>query len=290
MVSVSRIDVFLLTLSVVVLYPVGDHVVLEVDLVDEGTQKDLRLGLQAQADSEAHQPDQDSGEDLAVASAVVEVLEEVLVGIEEDFEADLEQVVVTEVGMGEEVGSDINPTVGAKAKHLLRERPPVLGEEEVVGTVVALTVGDQMHPMAVGTVVTAVIAVIVAAVNMRTDHPIGIVAPVGAIVNQSKNVNEEGVADTETVTAKVGMAEMTTPENVPTTAMATTILEANDDTELFSLAPQRMGLSQRVFSVLLAFQFSSLPSPRVSGQKYDSIMLHLKGQNHLHPCNHHRSG
>jgi len=60
------------------------------------------------------------------------------------------------------------------------------------------------------------------------------------------------------------------------------ILEANDDTELFDLAHQRMGLSQRVFSVLLAFQFSSLPSPRVSGQNYDSIVLHLKEQNYLH--------
>ena len=116
---------------------------------------------------------------------------------------------------------------------------------------------------------------------MTTDHPTGIVAQVGAIANRSKNESGEGVADTETVIAKVGMVEMTTPESVPTMVTATMILEANDGTELFDLAHQRMGLSQRVFSVLLAFQFSSLPSPRVSGQNYDSIVLHLKEQNHL---------
>lgn len=286
MVSVSKINVFLLTLSVAVLYPAGDPVVLEVDLVDEDTQKDHRLDPQAQADLEVHQPDQDSGEDLAVASVVVVASEEASVEIAVDFEEALEEAVVTEVGMGEEVASDINPTVGVKAKHRPRERPPALEEEEVadleaVGTVVALMV-DQMHQMAVGMVVIAVIAVIVAAANLTTDHPTGIVAQVGAIANLSKNESEEGVADTETVTAKVGMVEMTTPESVPTMVTATMILEANDDTELFDFAHQRMGLSQRVFSVLLAFQFSSLPSPRVSGQNYDSIVLHLKEQNYLH--------
>ena len=283
MVSVSKIDVFSLTLSVAVLYPAGDPVVLEVDLVDEDTQKDRRLDLQAQADLEVHQPDRDSGEDLAVASVVVEASEEVSVEIAVDFEEALEEAVVTEVGMGEEVASDINPTVGVKAKHRPRERPPALEEEEVAGLegVVALMV-DQMHQTVVGMAVIAVIAVIVAAANMTTDHPTGIVAQVGVIANRSKNESEEGVADTETVTAKVGMVEMTTPESVPTMVTATMILEANDDTELFDLAHQRMGLSQRVFSVLLAFQFSSLPSPRVSGQNYDSIVLHLKEQNYLH--------
>ena len=286
MVSVSKINVFLLTLSVAVLYPAGDPVVLEVDLVDEDTQKDRRLDLQAQADLEVHQPDRDSGEDLAVASAAVEASEEASVEIAADFEEALEEAVVTEVGMGEEVASDINPTVGAKAKHRPRERPPALEEEEVadleaVGTVVALMV-DQMYRMAVGMVVIAVIVVIVAAANMTTDHRTEIVAQVGAIANRSKNESGEGVADTETVIAKVGMVEMTTPESVPTMVTATMILEANDDTELFDLAHQRMGLSQRVFSVLLAFQFSSLPSPRVSGQNYDSIVLHLKEQNYLH--------
>ena len=185
--------------------------------------------------------------------------------------------------MGEEVASDINPTVGVKAKHRPRERPPALEEEEVADleVVVALMV-DQMHQTVVGMAVIAVIAVIVAAANMTTDHPTGIVAQVGVIANRSKNESEEGVADTETVTAKVGMVEMTTPESVPTMVTATMILEANDDTELFDLAHQRMGLSQRVFSVLLAFQFSSLPSPRVSGQNYHSIVLHLKEQNYLH--------
>ena len=281
MVSVSKINVFLLTLSVAVLYPAGDPVVLEVDLVDEDTQKDRRPDLQAQADLEVHQPDQDSGEDLAVASAVVEASGEASVEIAVDLEEALEEAVVTEVGMGEEVASDINPTVGVKAKHHPRERPPALEEEEVADleAVVALMV-DQMHQMAVGMVV---IAVIVAAANMTTDHPTGIVGQAGVIANRSKNESEEGVADTETVTAKVGMVEMTTPESVPTMVTATMILEANDDTELFDLAHQRMGLSQRVFSVLLAFQFSSLPSPRVSGQNYDSIVLHLKEQNyHLH--------
>ena len=289
MVFVSKIDVFLLTLSVAVLYPAGDPAVLEVDLVDEDTQKDRRPDLQAQAGLEAHQPDQDSGEDLVVASAVVEASEEDLVEIAVDFEEALEEAVVTEVGMGEEVASDINPTVGVKAKHRPRERPPALEEEEVadleaVGTVVALMV-DQIHRMAVGMVVIAVIVVIVvivAAANMMTDHPTGTVAQVGAIANRLKNESGEGVADTETVIAKVGMVEMTTPESVPTMVTATMILEANDDTELFDLAHQRMGLSQRVFSVLLAFQFSSLPSPRVSGQNYDSIVLHLKEQNYLH--------
>lgn len=283
MVSVSKINVFLLTLSVAVLYPAGDPVVLEVDLVDEDTQKDRRLDHQAQADLEVHQPDRDSGEDLAVASAVVEASEEASVEIAADFEEALEEAVVTEVGMGEEVASDINPTVGVKAKHRPRERPPALEEEEVAGLegVVALMV-DQMHQTVVGMAVIAVIAVIVAAANMTTDHPTGIVAQVGVIANRSKNESEEGVADTETVTAKVGMVEMTTPESVPTMVTATMILEANDDTELFDLAHQRMGLSQRVFSVLLAFQFSSLPSPRVSGQNYDSIVLHLKEQNYLH--------
>lgn len=295
MVSVSKIDVFSLTLSVAVLYPAGDPVVLEVDLVDEDTQKDRRPDLQAQAGLEVHQLDQDSGEDLVVASVVAEASEEALVEIAVDFEEALGEAVVTEVGMGEEVASDINPTVGVKAKHRPRERPPALEEEEAadleaVGTVVALMV-DQMHRMAVGMVVIAVIAVIVvivvivvtvAAANMTTDHPTGTVAQVGAIANRSKNESGEGVADTETVIAKVGMVEMTTPESVPTMVTATMILEANDDTELFDLAHQRMGLSQRVFSVLLAFQFSSLPSPRVSGQNYDSIVLHLKEQNHLH--------
>lgn len=278
MVSVSKINVFLLTLSVAVLYPAGGPVVLEVDLVDEDTQKDRRPDLQAQADLGVHQPDQDSGEDLAVASVVVEALEEASVEIAVDFEEALE--VVTEVGMGEEVALDINPAVGVKAKHRPRERPPALEEEEVADleAVVALMV-DQMHQMAVGMVV---IAVIVAAANMTTDHPTGIVGQVGVIANRSKNESEEGVAGTETVTAKVGMVEMTTPESVPTMVTATMILEANDDTELFDLAHQRMGLSQRVFSVLLAFQFSSLPSPRVSGQNYDSIVLHLKEQNYLH--------
>lgn len=280
MVSVSKINVFLLTLSVAVLYPAGDPVVLEVDSVDEDTQKDRRPDLQAQADLEVHQPDRDSGEDLAAASAVVEASEEASVEIAVDFEEALEEAVVTEVGMGEEVASDINPTVGVKAKHRPRERPPALEEEEVAGLegVVALMV-DQMHQTVVG---MAVIAVIVVAANMTTDHPTGIVAQVGVIANRSKNESEEGVADTETVTAKVGMVEMTTPESVPTMVTATMILEASDDTELFDLAHQRMGLSQRVFSVLLAFQFSSLPSPRVSGQNYDSIVLHLKEQNYLH--------
>ena len=264
--------------------------------MDEDTQKDPRPDLQAQAGLEVHQPDQDSGEDLAVASVVVEASEEASVEIAVDFEEALEEAVVTEVGMGEEVASDINPTVGVKAKHRPRERPLALEEEEVadleaVGTVVALMV-DQMYRMAVGMVVIGVIGVIVvivatvvivAAANMTTDHPTEIVAQVGAIANRSKNESGEGVADTETVTAKVGMVEMTTPESVPTMVTATMILEANDDTELFDLAHQRMGLSQRVFSVLLAFQFSSLPSPRVSGQNYDdSIVLHLKEQNHLH--------
>lgn len=283
MVFVSKIDVFLLTLSVAVLYPAGDPVVLEVDLVDEDTQKDRRPDLQAQAGLEAHQPDQDSGEDLVVASVVVEASEEDLVEIAVDFEEALEEAVVIEVGMGEEVASDINPTVGVKAKHRPRERPPALEEEEVAGLegVVALMV-DQMHQTVVGMAVIAVIAVIVAAANMTTDHPTGTVAQVGAIANRLKNESGEGVADTETVIAKVGMVEMTTPESVPTMVTATMILEANDDTELFDLAHQRMGLSQRVFSVLLAFQFSSLPSPRVSGQIYDSIVLHLKEQNYLH--------
>ena len=90
MVSVSKINVFLLTLSVAVLYLAGDPVVLEVDLVDEDTQKDRRPGLQAQVDLEVHQPDQDSEEDLAVASVVVEASEEASAEIAVDFEEALE--------------------------------------------------------------------------------------------------------------------------------------------------------------------------------------------------------
>jgi len=77
-------------------------------------------------------------------------------------------------------------------------------------------------------------------------------------------------ADTETATVRVGMAETITQGSDPTKATATMIPEANDDIEHLDSAKQHMGLSQGVYSVLSAFYFSSLSSPRVSGQVHAS--------------------
>lgn len=272
MVFASKTDASWWTLSVGVPCPAGDLDDSEEDLVNEATQKDRQPDHPVQVGLVLRLPGLVFAVDLAADSAVVVAsgvaLEETVAAVASEEGS---AVAVIEVGMEEEVASDINQTDSVQARHHLKELLLARAEAGVADSAVVgmeVEVGrSAMHRTAVG--MAEIVAIVVDA-SLKTDHPTETVAQVAAIANRSKSVE----VDIETAIAKVGMvavAEMTTPESEISTVTATTIPEANEDTELLVKAQRRMGLSQRVFSVLFAFQFSSLSSPRVSGQLYDGL-------------------